>query len=65
MQDLTPSGKTIVETADSAIYPNPEEVTATSALWKSATTPTNDHSERVPFVAAYPNTMQLCSERFP
>ena len=45
----TPSGKTTVETADSAIHQNPEEATATSALWKSATTSTNDRSERVTF----------------
>ncbi len=46
MQDLTPSGKTIVETADSAVYRHPVEVTATSALWESATTSTNHHSEQ-------------------
>lgn len=51
MRDLTPSGKTTVETADYAIClnHNPEEVTATSALWKSATASTNDHSEQVTF----------------
>lgn len=52
MQDLTPSGKTTVETADSAIMSknhNPEEVAAASALRKSAVTSTNDHSEQVTF----------------
>ena len=56
MQYLTPSGKTTVETADSAIYLkiyNPEEVKATSAIWKSATTSTNDHSEQVTFKVLY------------
>lgn len=50
MHDLTPSGKTTAETADSAIYrKNPEEVKATSASWKSAVTSTNDRSEQVTF----------------
>lgn len=47
MQDPTPSGKTTVETADSATYQKPEDIAATSALWKSVSTSTNDHSEQV------------------
>lgn len=49
MQDLTPSGKTAVETADSAVHRHPEEVTASSAQWKNATTSTRDRSEQVTF----------------
>lgn len=51
MQYLTQSGKTTVETADSAISKthNAEEVRATSALWKSAHISTNDHTRKVTF----------------
>lgn len=47
MQDLTPTGKTTVETANSANIKKHKEVKAMSASWKSASPSTNKHSEQV------------------
>lgn len=67
MQDPTPSGKTTVETADSATYQKPEDVAATSALWKSVSTSTTILSRsQSSFSTASPmKTTQLCFEHFP